>query len=187
MIVGLGNPTKKLQNTRHNMGILFLKKFSIFQNVSLTFEKKFSGYVGFSYFQNKKIHFFIPNTFMNLSGQIIFLYANFYKISAEEILIVHDELDLNPGQLKIKYSMGHNGHNGMKNILNFFKKKKILQIYVGIGRPLSKLDICTYVLSKPSIGEFQKINYIMKTSFFYMSDLISGKILQFKKKFFLSI
>ncbi|WP_343126662.1 aminoacyl-tRNA hydrolase [Buchnera aphidicola] len=188
MIVGLGNPLKKFKNTRHNIGTFFIYYISKFYHVSLIFNKKFSGYTGTLILNNHKIHLFISDSFMNISGISVFLYANFYKILPEEILVIRDELDLKPGSLIVKYSQGHNGHNGMRNILQIFSKNHFfLQMHIGIGRPIFKSEICSYVLKYPTSLEIKKIDSVINKFLPYLSNLIFGKLLKTSKKFFLSI
>lgn len=158
MIAGLGNPFKKYNNTRHNVGIWYLTLLSKFFNTNFIDSKYFSGYISKIFFIQKKIILFIPNIFMNLNGLSIFKISNFYKIRLNEILIVHDELDLPPGILKVKYGYGSNGHKGLKNVIEIFKKKiYYTRLSIGIGRPEKSQDISNFVLSKPTSYEKKKI------------------------------
>ncbi|WP_367674243.1 aminoacyl-tRNA hydrolase [Buchnera aphidicola] len=158
MIVGLGNPFKKYNHTRHNVGIWYLKLLSNFFNENFKNSKKFSGYISKIFFLKKKIILFIPNIFMNLNGLAIFQISSFYNINLSEILVVHDELDLSPGILKFKYGYGSNGHKGLKNIIQIFKKKiYYTRLSIGIGRPHKEQDVSSFVLSKPRLNEKKKI------------------------------
>ncbi|MCW5197732.1 aminoacyl-tRNA hydrolase [Buchnera aphidicola] len=158
MIVGLGNPFKKYNHTRHNVGIWYLEILSKFFNVSFKKSKKFSGYISKIFLLKKQIILFIPNIFMNLNGVSIFQISNFYNINLNEILIVHDELDLLPGILKFKYGYGSNGHKGLKSIIQIFQKKIFYKrLSIGIGRPQEKKNIANFVLSKPTFSEKKKI------------------------------
>ncbi|CAL4320204.1 Peptidyl-tRNA hydrolase [Buchnera aphidicola (Chaitophorus populicola)] len=158
MIAGLGNPLQKYNNTRHNVGIWYIESLSRFFNLNFKDSKKFSGYISEFFFLQKKIILFIPNIFMNLNGSAIFKISNFYHIHLNEILIVHDELDLLPGVLKIKYGYGSNGHKGLKNLIQMFQKKIFYKrLSIGIGRPEKIQDISNFVLSKPTYHEKKKI------------------------------
>lgn len=152
LIVGLSNPLLKYEKTRHNIGSWFVKKLA--KNYNITFRKKFLGNVGDLLLGNEKIRLFIPNTFMNLSGQSVYLISSFYNFSLNNILIVHDELGLVPGQIKFKYSIGHGGHNGIKSIIYKFNiNSGFYKISIGIGRPKNKKDVSSFVLSEPDKTE----------------------------------
>jgi len=148
LIVGLCNPSFKYAQTRHNIGSWFVKKLA--KKYNITFKKKFLGDVGNLLVNNNKIRLFIPNTFMNLSGEAVYWISNFYNFNLSNILIVHDELELIPGQIKFKISTGHGGHNGIRSILKKFNLNcKFYKISIGIGRPKCKKDVSYFVLSKP--------------------------------------
>ena len=102
LIVGLGNPGDKYAETRHNAGEWLIERLARRFNVSLNAENKFFGYVGKTLINGKEVRFLVPTTFMNLSGKAVGALANFYRIKPEEILVLHDELDLPPGTVKIK-------------------------------------------------------------------------------------
>ncbi|WP_343187891.1 aminoacyl-tRNA hydrolase [Buchnera aphidicola (Periphyllus koelreuteriae)] len=154
LIVGLGNPIEKYNKTRHNVGIWYIRLLSKYFNVQFTKIKKFSGYKSEIFFLNKKILLFFPDIFMNLNGYSVFSLSKFYNISLNEILIIHDELDLFPGHIKLKYGYGSNGHNGLKSIICKFKNHTFYKrLSIGIGRPIFRNDISNFVLSKPTINE----------------------------------
>lgn len=154
LIIGLGNPYKKFYHTRHNVGMWYLRELASFFHVKFKKEKKFLGEFASIITNNYKIYLFQPEIFMNLSGSLVFNFSSYYKIKSSEILVVRDELDLCPGVLKFKYSSGHNGHNGMKSLISFFKKKNVfMQLCIGIGRPKFRSQIIDFVLSPPSIIE----------------------------------
>ena len=159
MMVGLANPINAYNETRHNIGSRYIQMFIKHYHQYLKEEKKFFGYTGLVFVKNKKIRLFIPNTFMNISGKSIFSISSYYGISLNEILIAHDELDLLPGIIKFKYGLGHNGHNGLRNIINVFNKKKSFpRIAIGIGRPIKKTEVAYFVLSPPTKEEDILIN-----------------------------
>lgn len=162
MIVGLGNPTDKFNNTRHNVGSWYISILADMLNLKLKLEKKFFGKSGTFKFYNYKIHLLIPEIYMNLNGISIYAYAYFYKIDLSEILVIHDEIDMFPGTIKMKYSSGHNGHNGVKSIISQFNKKcKFFQLYIGIGRPSLKEEIPKFVLQKPKFLERKMIDKVI--------------------------
>jgi PTH1 family peptidyl-tRNA hydrolase len=167
MIVGLGNPILKYNKTRHNVGIWYLEFLSKLYNKKFKKVKKFNGYVSNINFLNKKIILFIPDVFMNLNFLSVFKISSFYNIKLYEMLIVHDEMDLKPGFIKLKTGHGSNGHNGLKGIIQKFCKKKVLykRLSIGIGRP-DHNNISNFVLSQPTCYEKKKICQAIKESIF---------------------
>ncbi len=154
MIVGLSNPKVQYHNTRHNVGSWYI--YSLAKNYFkiLKEEKKFFGFTADLIIKSHFIRLLVPNIFMNINGQSIFKMASFYNINLNEILIVHDDLELAPGIVKLKYGYGHNGHNGLRNIINIFNKKNnFYRLRIGIGRPENKNQISSFVLSIPTNTE----------------------------------
>ncbi|XBC39397.1 MAG: aminoacyl-tRNA hydrolase [Buchnera aphidicola (Nurudea shiraii)] len=158
LIVGLSNPIIQYNQTRHNMGAWFIQNLAKFHNQILKKHDKFLGYIGNFTYYNSKVYLLIPNIFMNLNAQSILIVSKFYKIMLDEILVVHDELDLKPGSMRLKLGFGHNGHNGIRNIINVISKKNgFLRIQIGIGRPHGSKKISDFVLSSPLLEEKQLI------------------------------
>ncbi|MDU7786865.1 MAG: aminoacyl-tRNA hydrolase [Aggregatibacter aphrophilus] len=154
LIVGLGNPGDKYADTRHNAGEWLIARLARRFNVTLNAENKFSGYVGKTLINSKEIRFLVPMTFMNLSGKAVGALANFYRIKPEEILVLHDELDLPPGSVKLKLGGGHGGHNGLKDIVAALgNNNNFYRLRIGIGHPGHRDLVAGYVLNKPSPGE----------------------------------
>ncbi|WP_082248327.1 aminoacyl-tRNA hydrolase [Buchnera aphidicola] len=150
MIVGLSNPKKEYHQTRHNVGSWFVYLLAQRYLKILKEEKKFFGFTSFLNIESNYIRLLVPNIFMNLNGKSVFKMASFYNIHLNEILIVHDDLELNPGIAKLKHSYGHNGHNGLRSIICTFKKKTNFHRFrIGIGRPSSKSQVSSFVLSIP--------------------------------------
>ena len=116
LIVGLGNPGPDYENTRHNAGFWFLDRLALKQSVFFHEEKKFFGQVAKVRIANQEVWLLKPSTYMNRSGQAVVALALYYKILPEEILVVHDEMDLLPGCMKVKKGGGNAGHNGLKDI-----------------------------------------------------------------------
>ena len=154
LIVGLGNPGDKYTDTRHNAGEWLIARLARRFNVTLNAENKFSGYVGKTLINSKEIRFLVPMTFMNLSGKAVGALANFYRIKPEEILVLHDELDLPPGSVKLKLGGGHGGHNGLKDIVAALgNNNNFYRLRIGIGHPGHRDLVAGYVLNKPSPSE----------------------------------
>ena len=154
LIVGLGNPGDKYADTRHNAGEWLIARLARRFNVTLNAENKFFGNVGKTLMNGKEIRFLVPTTFMNLSGKAVGALANFYRIKSEEILVLHDELDLPPGSVKLKLGGGHGGHNGLKDIVAALgNNNNFYRLRIGIGHPGHRDLVAGYVLNKPSPSE----------------------------------
>ena len=154
LIVGLGNPGDKYEDTRHNAGEWLIARLARRFNVTLNAENKFFGNVGKTLINGNEIRFLVPTTFMNLSGKAVGALANFYRIKPEEILVLHDELDLPPGSVKLKLGGGHGGHNGLKDIVAALgNNNNFYRLRIGIGHPGHRDLVAGYVLNKPSPSE----------------------------------
>ena len=154
LIVGLGNPGDKYSDTRHNAGEWLIARLARRFNVTLNAENKFFGNVGKTLINGNEIRFLVPTTFMNLSGKAVGTLANFYRIKPEEILVLHDELDLPPGSVKLKLGGGHGGHNGLKDIVAALgNNNNFYRLRIGIGHPGHRDLVAGYVLNKPSPSE----------------------------------
>ena len=156
LIVGLGNPGAEYESTRHNAGVWYinalLKRYP--PPTALQNDSKFKGLTGQTTIGSKTVRLLIPTTFMNLSGQSVAALANFYKIPVESILVAHDELDIDPGLLKLKSGGGHGGHNGLKDIIAK-AGKDFVRLRFGIGHPPTKQETNAWVIKKPNPQEKQ--------------------------------
>ena len=152
LIVGLGNPGSKYEQTRHNAGFWFVEEIARLKGAHFRPEAKFSGDVCKVVLEGKEIWLLKPGTFMNLSGQSVNKLASFYKIPKDNILVAHDELDLDPGTVRLKTGGGHGGHNGLRDIINHFGKE-FQRLRIGIGHPGSRDDVVDFVLHRPSKDE----------------------------------
>ena len=151
LIVGLGNPGPKYHLTRHNAGADLLRELANGVNGTWKSESKFFGETCRLTLGDRDIRLLIPSTFMNLSGQAVSAVANFYQIPAQKILIVHDELDLQPGTARFKIGGGHGGHNGLRDIVNKLgNNSDFARLRIGIGHPGQANQVSDYVLKKPS-------------------------------------
>ncbi|UPT14904.1 aminoacyl-tRNA hydrolase [Buchnera aphidicola] len=159
MITGLSNPKNKYHNTRHNLGSWYIYALAKKLNILLKEEKKFFGFIASVNIHSNNIRLFIPNIFMNFNGSAIYKVASFYNINLNEILVAHDDLDLECGKSKMKYSYGHSGHNGLRSVINYFNKKiNFYRFRIGISRPKNKKEISSFVLSDPTIEEVNLID-----------------------------
>ncbi len=150
LIVGLGNPGLQYQKTRHNAGFLFLDALLAKYGSEWLSDPKFHGFVATAFVGGVKVLFLKPQTFMNKSGLSVGSIARYYKIEISEILVVHDELDLAAGVVKLKLGGGHAGHNGLRDIIANLGGKKFYRIRVGIGRPAAGKKVADFVLSNVS-------------------------------------
>lgn len=159
LIVGLGNPGREYENTRHNIGFMCLDVVA--NHFNTTFNKsKFSGeYAEFNY-NNEKIILLKPGKYMNLSGEVIRDYVNFFKIDIVDILIIYDDLDTQVGTYRLRYKGSSGGHNGLKNIELHLNTKEYKRLKIGISNN-KLLDTKDYVLGKFSSEEKELINQVI--------------------------
>ena len=151
LIVGLGNPGSEYEATRHNIGAWFLQQIARDYRITLKPEKKFFGLVGQGSINSQNILLLFPTTFMNKSGQAVQALCNFYKINPDEVLVVHDELDLPVGTAKLKTGGGHGGQNGLRDIISCLGNDKgFHRLRIGIGHPGDKSKVTGHVLGRPS-------------------------------------
>jgi peptidyl-tRNA hydrolase, PTH1 family len=153
LIVGLGNPGSKYEQTRHNAGFWFVEEIARLKGAHFRPEAKFSGDVCKVELEGRDIWLLKPNTFMNLSGQAVGKLANFYKIPKDNVLVAHDELDLEPGTIRLKTGGGHGGHNGLRDIISHLGGKEFQRLRIGVGHPGHRDGVVDYVLHRPSKDE----------------------------------
>lgn len=162
LIVGLGNPGEKYADTRHNAGEWLIERLARRFNVSLNPESKFFGKTARTLVNGKEVRLLVPTTFMNLSGKAVGALANFYRIKPEEILVIHDELDLPPGTAKLKQGGGHGGHNGLKDIVaQLGNNNNFYRLRIGIGHPGHRDLVAGYVLNKPSPADRDALEKVL--------------------------
>jgi PTH1 family peptidyl-tRNA hydrolase len=149
LIVGLGNPGREYEDTRHNAGAWFVEQLAREHRCTLQSDTKFHGLTGRLLLAGHDVRLLIPTTFMNLSGQSVAALATFYKIPAEAILVAHDELDLPPGQARVKQG-GSGGGNGVRDIIARLGQNSFHRLRIGIGHPGSADKVTGYVLNRPS-------------------------------------
>jgi peptidyl-tRNA hydrolase, PTH1 family len=154
LIVGLGNPGPKYEHSRHNAGADFVAELARKYNVNLQLQAKFFGATARLSIDGHDTRLLIPDTFMNLSGQAVGAMAGFYDIPAAEILVAHDELDLDPGISRLKKGGGHGGHNGLKDIIRALANNRdFARLRIGIGHPGHAGDVVDYVLRRAPQNE----------------------------------
>lgn len=176
IIAGLGNPGSQYENTRHNVGFWWLDQLAHDNGSSFKTDSRFHGQVAQLTSTLHKIWLIKPLTFMNRSGSAVAALANFYKIPAENIIVVHDELDLPAGSVRLKKSGGHGGHNGLRDIILHCGSKDFLRCRLGIDHPGNSKQVADYVLSKPSVDDRQAIMTAIDNSIRVLPDLLDGKL-----------
>jgi len=174
LFVGLGNPGADYESTRHNAGFWWIDHVARTSGARLGVESKFFGLAGRMKQGAHEAWLLEPTTFMNASGRAVAALARFYKIEPEEILVIHDELDLSPGVAKLKQGGGHGGHNGLKDIAaqlgpNFWRLR------LGIGHPGEKSAVVNFVLKPPMKEEAALIEENIHTSAALVDMLLEGK------------
>lgn len=150
LIVGLGNPGKKYEKTRHNMGFMVVDLFSELSFIDID-KEVFKGLVGKSKVYDEDVILFKPQTYMNLSGTAVLEIVNYFKINTEDIIVIYDDMALPPGKIRMRLEGSSGGQKGMQNIIDNLKTQNIKRIRIGIGEP--EFDAVDYVLGKPSKDE----------------------------------
>lgn len=169
LIVGLGNPGKEYENTRHNIGYMVLDNY--LENVKWKNDKFASIYK--TKISNEDVLFIKPTTFMNLSGEAVSYYVNYYKITLKDILIIQDDMDLELGMLRLKTDSSSGGHNGIKNIIDHLNTKNFLRLKIGISKP--KYDVIDFVLSKFNPEELKSVNESLIKTKSIIDDFINNE------------
>lgn len=158
LIVGLGNPGAEYEKTRHNAGAWFVEELAQQAHASLRATSKFQGLHCSTKLYQHDCQLLIPTTFMNLSGQAVQAVASYYKIPPEAILVLHDEIDLPVGEVRLKYEGGHGGHNGLRDIIQHLGSNKFYRLRIGVGHPGNSKQVVDYVLKPPRKEERERIN-----------------------------
>lgn len=154
LIVGLANPGAEYAATRHNAGAWYVDLLAQRFRHDLKEESKFFGYTARLTLEEQDVRLLVPTTFMNLSGKSVAAMATFYRIQPDEILVAHDELDLLPGNARLKLGGGHGGHNGLKDIISRLgNNPNFHRLRIGIGHPGDKTRVVGFVLGKPPASE----------------------------------
>lgn len=174
LIAGLGNPGAQYEQTRHNAGFWFVDEIARQYGGQFRVESKFNAEICKLNVEGKEIWLMKPQTFMNRSGQAVRALANFYKIPFDQILIAHDELDLDPGVVKLKTGGGHGGHNGLRDLIAQLGDKGFHRLRLGIGHPGDRNQVVDFVLHRPSKDEQIEIERAIDNSVRVLPELMSG-------------
>lgn len=175
LIVGLGNPGKEYEATRHNAGFWWVDAVARRHHFNFKADSKFHGLIAKTGVHGREVHLLKPQTFMNLSGRSVGAVAHFYKIEPTQILVVHDEIDLPPGSAKLKLGGGHGGHNGLKDIIAHLGTKDFWHLRIGVGHPGERAEVVNYVLNAPRREEQGLIEEAMRRAQDVAPLIIEGK------------
>ena len=175
LIVGLGNPGAKYTGTRHNAGFWFVEALAAREQVALRPERKFSGVAGRWRAGSTDVHLLCPTTFMNHSGRAVAALASFHRIDPAAILVVHDEIDLPPGAVRLKRDGGHGGHNGLRDIIAALGTREFARLRLGVGHPGTSDQVIGYVLHAPGRAERKQIDAAIDDTLRAVPDLITGQ------------
>ncbi len=171
LVVGLGNPGQKYDDTRHNIGFEVLD--SLAERVSARVsDKKFKALVGRSHLADQDFLLMKPQTYMNLSGESVGPALGFYKLSTKDVVVVHDDLDLPLGRIQIKKGGGHGGHNGLRSLKQHLPDDGFIRIRVGVGRPPPRWDTADYVLSRFKGEEAAEVERVVEVAIGAIESII---------------
>lgn len=172
LIVGLKNPGDKYVKTRHNTGAWVLEAM----NLHWQLKKDFLGEVAEYSLAGIKVLCLLPSTYMNLSGQSVGAVARFFRYQPDEILVIHDDLDLLPGTIRLKKGGGHGGHNGLQDIIRHLGSPDFYRLRLGIGHPGDKNEVSNYVLHTPASVEKKLIEEAISKVLIYIPEIVQGNL-----------
>jgi PTH1 family peptidyl-tRNA hydrolase len=174
LVAGLGNPGAKYEQTRHNAGFWFVDEVARQYNTAFRSESKYKSDVARCTIAGNDCRLQKPMDFMNCSGLPVASLASFYQIPRSGILVVHDDLDLPPGTVKLKQGGGHGGHNGLRDLISHLGSKDFLRLRVGIGHPGHRDDVVGYVLKNASREDRTAIDQAIERTVMVLPDIIAG-------------
>ena len=176
LLVGLGNPGNEYEDTRHNAGFWWIDAVARELKVSLVPERSYHGLVARTTVKGQTVWLLEPQTFMNLSGKSVAALARFFKIQPQEILVAHDELDISPGEAKLKLGGSHAGHNGLRDIHAQLGTADYWRLRLGVGHPGDKAEVVNWVLKKPMLEHRKAIDESIHRSVQALPLLLAGEM-----------
>jgi PTH1 family peptidyl-tRNA hydrolase len=174
LFVGLGNPGPEYEATRHNAGFWWIDAVARELKTQLVMDKSYYGLVARTTVNGHNVWLLEPQTFMNVCGKSVAALARFFKISPQEIMVVHDELDVNPGEAKLKLGGSHAGHNGLRDIHAQLGTDDYWRLRLGVGHPGIKSEVINWVLKKPSLDHRIAIEQSIERSLKALPHFLSG-------------
>ncbi|MCU7842635.1 MAG: aminoacyl-tRNA hydrolase [Candidatus Thiodiazotropha sp. (ex Monitilora ramsayi)] len=178
LIVGLGNPGSDYEMTRHNAGFWFVDRLAERHNQPFRNESKHHGQICKLMTHGQECRLLKPSTFMNRSGQSVSSLANYFRVSADEILVAHDELDLLTGEIRLKTGGGHAGHNGLRDIMSALGSRDFHRLRIGIDQPERQGPGVDFVLGRPSKAARETIMDSIDRAISCLDDIIGGRLQQ---------
>jgi PTH1 family peptidyl-tRNA hydrolase len=178
LFVGLGNPGIEYEATRHNAGFWWIDTIARDLKVMLQPDRAYHGLVARTTVNGENVWLLEPQTFMNLSGKSVGALVRFYKIQPQEVLVVHDELDITPGEAKLKLGGGHAGHNGLRDIHAQLGTDQYWRLRIGIGHPGVKSEVANWVLKKPAPDQRSAIENCINRTSLALPHLLSGDMVK---------
>jgi PTH1 family peptidyl-tRNA hydrolase len=175
LIVGLGNPGAEYAETRHNAGFWLCERLARELGASFARESRYHGFVAKARLDGEDLWLLMPQTFMNRSGQAVRALTQFFRIEAAEMLVLHDELDLPPGQMRLKFGGGLGGHNGLKDITAHLGTQDYWRLRIGIGHPGDRNEVVNYVLKPPRREERDDIDAALDRALLAWPTLAKGE------------
>lgn len=176
LLVGLGNPTVQYKNTRHNAGFWFLDRVAAQYCLDFQPDRRFRGDIAKMDLAGQSLYLLKPATYMNRSGESVGALAGYLKLQTEQILVAHDELNLSPGAVRLKFGGGHGGHNGLRDLTLRLGSPSFYRLRFGIGHPGDKAEVVGYVLGIPSPGEEQLIIRTLEKAVSVLPKLLKGQL-----------
>ncbi len=174
LIVGLGNPGSGYAETRHNVGFWFVDRLAEAAGARFRPESRFSGELADATLAGERVRLLKPGTFMNLSGQAVAALARFYRFEPASILVVHDDLDLPAGEVRLKVGGGHGGHNGLRDIVARLGSRDFVRLRFGIGHPGHREGVTGHVLSKPAAEERNALEAALDAAQAELANFVAG-------------
>ncbi len=175
LIVGLGNPEKDYSRTRHNMGFDVINKIAKDYDIEIS-RNHFKGMYGSGIIGHSKVILLKPQTFMNLSGESVIEFKNFYKIENNKIIIISDDIDLEPGKIRIRKKGGPGTHNGMKSVIHYLNSDDFIRVRVGIGVPKEDESLVEYVIGYIPDEEYKVLQHGIETAKNAIIDIIENDV-----------
>lgn len=175
IIVGLGNPGKKYDITRHNIGFEVVDELGRQNNIKIT-KTKFKSLIGEGQIHGEKVLIMKPQTYMNLSGEAVMKAMNFYNVPVENLIVVYDDIDIDTGKLRIRKKGSGGSHNGMRNIIYLLKQDTFPRVRVGVGRPHPNQPLADYVLERFSKSEQEVLIPVIKDAVSAIETMIKEDV-----------
>lgn len=177
LIVGLGNPGTEYERTRHNAGQWYVERLADALGARLSADAKYHGLTARVSLGGQDVRLLVPTTFMNRSGQATSALATFFKVTPEQMLVAHDELDMPPGTVRLKQGGGHGGHNGLRDIVACHgNNANFLRLRIGIGRPPHKDQVTPWVLGRATAAEQEKMDGAIAEAIAETATIVAGDI-----------